>query len=255
MPSSQNAPWMPPLPQIIPQIRRLLVERRRKDSPGKYIGGHVFYCFSSRICTPLKFAEKWLISMVTPVTIRRKGADAVHQIYQYKWARDPHCNHQSARARSASAITGRRHSRSGVGEDFLMRHFLYYENCRFSVTKSQKIDPKVRNPPSRRGLQTGHWRSPGSYSKKRIFGPKPKVLGPQNTSQFNPCSSHYRAKLCKEKSTLLPNKYHYFSGFRVSFLGTNRPCRLIWYPVGWLVGGCGEGCISQDTYLLYYSNH
>ena len=144
----------------------------------------------------------------------------------------------------------------GLGKTFwCVGHFLYYENCRFSVTKSQKIDPKVRNPPSRRGLQTGHWRSPGSYSKKRIFGPKPKVLGPKNTSQFNPCSSHYRAKLCKEKSTLLPNKYHYFSGFRVSFLGTNRPCRLIWYPVGWLVGGCGEGCISQDTYLLYYSNH
>ena len=30
-----------------------------------------------------------------------------------------------------------------------------------------------------------------------------------------------------------------------------RPCWLIWCPVGGLVGGCGAGCISQDTYLLY----
>ena len=157
MPSSQNAPWMPPLPQIIPQIRRLLVERRRKDSPGKYIGGHVFYCFSSRICTPLKFAEKWLISMVTPVTIRRKGADAVHQIYQYKWARDPHCNHQSARARSASAITGRQHSRSGVGEDFLMRRpfsllrklpFLGNEKSKnWSKGAKSTVSPRATNGP------------------------------------------------------------------------------------------------------------
>ena len=28
-------------------------------------------------------------------------------------------------------------------------------------------------------------------------------------------------------------------------------CRLIWGPVGGLSGGCGAGCISQDTYLLY----
>ena len=31
-----------------------------------------------------------------------------------------------------------------------------------------------------------------------------------------------------------------------------RPCRLIQCPVGGSVGGCGAGCISQDTYLLYY---
>ena len=30
-----------------------------------------------------------------------------------------------------------------------------------------------------------------------------------------------------------------------------RPCWLIWCPVGGLAGGCGAGCISQDTYLLY----
>ena len=28
-------------------------------------------------------------------------------------------------------------------------------------------------------------------------------------------------------------------------------CWLIWCIVGGLAGGCGTGCISQDTYLLY----
>ena len=32
-----------------------------------------------------------------------------------------------------------------------------------------------------------------------------------------------------------------------------RPCRLIRCPVGGSVGGCGAGCISQDTFLLYIS--
>ena len=31
-----------------------------------------------------------------------------------------------------------------------------------------------------------------------------------------------------------------------------RNCWLIWCPVGGLAGGCGAGCISQDTYLLYF---
>ena len=41
---------------------------------------------------------------------------------------------------------------------------------------------------------------------------------------------------------------------RYASLGTYRACRLIWCPVGWLVGGCPAqcaGCISQDTDLLY----
>ena len=45
-------------------------------------------------------------------------------------------------------------------------------NGRNSETKSLKMDPKVPNRPPSRGLQTGHWRNPGSYGKKRIFGPK-----------------------------------------------------------------------------------
>ena len=32
-----------------------------------------------------------------------------------------------------------------------------------------------------------------------------------------------------------------------------KPCRFIWCPIGWLVGGGWRvGCISQDTYLLKY---
>ena len=31
-----------------------------------------------------------------------------------------------------------------------------------------------------------------------------------------------------------------------------RNCWLIWCPVGGLAGGCGAGCISQDTYLLSF---
>ena len=34
-------------------------------------------------------------------------------------------------------------------------------------------------------------------------------------------------------------------------IGIFVDCWLIWCPVGGLAGGCGAGCISQDTYLLY----
>ena len=53
-----------------------------------------------------------------------------------------------------------------------------HENGRNSETKSLKIDPKVPNRPSRKRLQTGHWQNPGSYSKKRIFGPKMAKIRP-----------------------------------------------------------------------------
>ena len=35
-----------------------------------------------------------------------------------------------------------------------------------------KIDPKVADEPSLRGLQTRHWQNLGSYGKKQIFGLK-----------------------------------------------------------------------------------
>ena len=43
---------------------------------------------------------------------------------------------------------------------------------RNSETKTLKIDPKVPNRPSRKGLQTGHWRNSGSYRKKTDFRAK-----------------------------------------------------------------------------------
>ena len=59
-------------------------------------------------------------------------------------------------------------------------------NGRNSETKSLKMDPKVPNRPPSRGLQTGHWRNPGSYSKKRTFGPKSENFGPKKKTHFLP---------------------------------------------------------------------
>ena len=58
--------------------------------------------------------------------------------------------------------------------------FLFYKNGCFLETKSRTI--KVQNRPSCRGLQTGHRRNPGSYSRQYfgahivIFGPKKSLL-------------------------------------------------------------------------------
>ena len=38
---------------------------------------------------------------------------------------------------------------------------------------------------------------------------------------------------------------------KYAFLGTYRPCRLIWYPVGWLVGGCGARAASHKTPIYF----
>ena len=58
---------------------------------------------------------------------------------------------------SARADTGRRCPQSGGGEDFLARwpFFFFYENRRNAEMKNKKIDPKVQNGLSFRGLQTG----------------------------------------------------------------------------------------------------
>ena len=47
------------------------------------------------------------------------------------------------------------------------------------------------------------------------------------------------------KTAILVPKY--------AFLGTYRPCRLIWCPVGWLVGGFGARAVSRKTpiYFIY----
>ena len=42
---------------------------------------------------------------------------------------------------------------------------------------------------------------------------------------------------------------------KYTFLGTYRPCRLIWCPVGWLVVGCGVQAVSRKTpsYFIFLS--
>ena len=38
---------------------------------------------------------------------------------------------------------------------------------------------------------------------------------------------------------------------KYAFLGTYRPCRLIWCPVGWLVGGCSARAVSHMTPIYF----
>ena len=59
----------------------------------------------------------------------------------------------------------------GWGKTFWRISCFFYENGLNSETKSQKIDPKVRNGTSLRGLQTGHWQNWGSFlAKKTVIG-------------------------------------------------------------------------------------
>ena len=36
-----------------------------------------------------------------------------------------------------------------------------------------------------------------------------------------------------------------------TFFGWSWPCRLIWCPVGWLVGGCGPQAVSRKTPIYF----
>ena len=49
---------------------------------------------------------------------------------------------------------------------------------------------------------------------------------------FWPQNSHFRPKIC-----FLQHIY--------------RPCRLIWCPIGWLVGGCGARAITRKTPIYF----
>ena len=46
------------------------------------------------------------------------------------------------------------------------------------------------------------------------------------------------------KTTIFAQKY--------AFFGTYRPCRLIWCPAGWLVGGCGAWAVSRKTPIIIH---
>ena len=83
------------------------------------------------------------------------------------------------------AVTGRRCPYSGEGRRLFDRSTnFFYKNCCNSGTESEKIDPKVGNERSLRGLQMGHWPKLGSYGKNRIFGPKNEILGPKKRIHF-----------------------------------------------------------------------
>ena len=62
------------------------------------------------------------------------------------------------------------------------------------------------------------------------------------------------ARSRKKKNIFVPNIAIFAPKY--AFLCTHRPCRLIWYPVGWLVGGFGAKAalwIECLPSLLYFN--
>ena len=87
------------------------------------------------------------------------------------------------RAESTRAVTGSVPSQWVGGRLFgaSAEFFFFYENDRYSETKSQKIVPKAGNEPSLRGLQTGHRLNSGSCGKKSDFWAKNRDFGPKKS--------------------------------------------------------------------------
>ena len=56
------------------------------------------------------------------------------------------------------------------------------ENDRNLEKRSQKIDLKVANEPSLRGLQTGNWQKFGAVRQKTDFRAENRVFGPKKKS-------------------------------------------------------------------------
>ena len=127
----------------------------------------------------------------------------------------------------ARAVSGRRCSHSsGEGEDFLAR-LLFFFFMKTAITRKRKVEKSIPRWEMNRlseGYKPAVDKVPsGVFSVMWV----PKFL-------FLPAKSR----------TFGPKKAKY-----VFFLGTYRPCQLIWCPVGcWL---WRAGCTSQDTYLLY----
>ena len=91
----------------------------------------------------------------------------------------------------------------------------------FSQTKSQKIDPKVRNGPFFLRLQTVRRQNPGPNSKKRIFGPKSKILGPNNKNSLLD-RNHVLATTGQRRPNLLC-KFAFASSCKIRIFGQKRP--------------------------------
>ena len=73
------------------------------------------------------------------------------------------------------------------------------------------------------------------------------IFGPKNNAKEVPRWFSYRwvpellpppktIRMFGPKTAIFASKY--------AFLGTYRPCRLIWCPVVWLVVGCGARAVS-----------
>ena len=74
----------------------------------------------------------------------------------------------SLHAESARAVTDRQCPHNGVGEDFLACWPGSF--TKMTITRTRKINLKVQNWPSSRGLRTGHWQN--FWSDSVIWVPK-----------------------------------------------------------------------------------
>ena len=117
-------------------------------------------------------------------------------------------------ADSARAVTGRRCPHSGEGEDFFSRQPDFFtETAVNRERKVEKIDPKVGNEPSLRGLQMGHRPKLGSYGKIGFFGQKPRFWAQKKGPLLS--SNHVMAttgKSCSKKKVA-------FSQINISLIG------------------------------------
>ena len=62
---------------------------------------------------------------------------------------------------------------------------------------------------------------------------------------MNTVVGYYDEKKAQERPNLA-QKWHFWSFWA-------RPCRLIWCPVGGLVGGCGARAVSRKTPIYFIS--
>ena len=74
------------------------------------------------------------------------------------------------------------------------------------------------------------------------------MMDPLSEEQSDRCPGrvllpHKMIRMFDPKTAIFAPKY--------AFFGTYRPYRLIWCPVGWLVGGCGAWAVSRKTPVYF----
>ena len=129
------------------------------------------------------------------------------------------------RAESARAVTGRRYPH--IRTFWRVGRFFFYENVRFSETRSRKIDPKVQNRSTgclAEGYKQAIDEPRGPIEKKRISEAKYKVLGPKKRSFLD--GHHVLATTgqssAKKKVPFSQINISLFSGFGVFVWGKKR---------------------------------